>query len=199
MKKRTIYFLILLAIFVMIFFAYAEKSFTESKKTHPQDSSYSDGESSFIQAVEQKPYRSEWQSPVLLQKMFAILEDPSLDIVPAFSGTLTKSPDEQEYYLGAYTLSDGVDCKLLWLSNTTSFSIGATFFGDADSIAGMERFLKSKLDSPSQEESENNTSDFYWIGKKYRQKDYTITVKKTTDVVNHMITLDITMHPQIYH
>ena len=183
----------------MIFFAYTEKTFTESNEPQTLESAYSDGETSFVQSVEQKPYRSEWQSSVLLQKMFALLEDPSLDIVPLFSGTLTKSPDEQDYYLGAYSLSDGVACKLLWLSNTTSFSIGATFFGDADSIAGMERFLKSKLDSPSQEESENNTSDFYWIGKKYRQKDYTITVKKTTDVVNHMITLDITMHPQIYH
>lgn len=170
-----------------------------TKKAQSLGETYSDGETSFVQSVEQKPYRSEWQSPVLLQKMFAILEDPSLDIVPLFSGTLTKSSDEQDYYLGAYTLSDGVACKLLWLSNTDNFSVGATFLGDAESVAVMENLLKNELGKPSQEETKNNTSDFYWVGKKYRQKDYTITVKKTIDMVNHTITLDITMHPQIYH
>lgn len=199
MNKKTIYFLILLIISIMIFFAYRENSFTESNEPQIPASFYSDGETSFIQSVEQKPYRSEWKSSDLLQKMFAILEDPSLDIETVFSDTLAKSPDEQDYYLGAYILSDGVACKLLWLSNTTSFSVGATFFWDAGSIADLEEFLKSKLGSPSQEESENNTSDFYWVGKKYRQKDYTITVKKTTDMAKHTIMLDITMHPQIYH
>lgn len=170
-----------------------------TKKAQSLGETYSDGETSFVQSVEQKPYRSEWKSSDLQQKMFAILEDPSLDIETVFSDTLTKSPDEQDYYLGAYTLSDGVACKLLWLSNTTSFSVGATFLGDADSIAGLENLLKNELGKTNQEETENNTSDFYWVGKKYRQKDYTITVKKTTDMAKHTIMLDITMHPQIYH
>lgn len=199
MKKRTIYFLILLVISIMIFFAYTEKIFTESNEPQPQAASYSDGETSFVQSVEQKPYRSEWKSSDLLQKMFVILKDPSLDIVSMFSDTLAKSPDDQAYYLGAYTLSDAVACKLLWLSNTDNFSVGATFLGDAESVAAMENLLKNELGKPSQEESENNTIDLYWVGKKYRQKDYTITVKKTIDMVNHTITLDITMHPQIYH
>lgn len=170
-----------------------------TKKAQSLGETYSDGETSFVQSVEQKPYRSEWKSSDLLQKMFVILKDPSLDIVSMFSDTLAKSPDDQAYYLGAYTLSDAVACKLLWLSNTDNFSVGATFLGDAEPVAAMENLLKNELGKPSQEESENNTIDLYWVGKKYRQKDYTITVKKTIDMVNHTITLDITMHPQIYH
>lgn len=199
MKRKKCYFIFSILIGMAVFFSYLEKPAIDINKPQTPDQSYSDGETSFVQSVEQKPYRSEWKSSDLLQKMFVILKDPSLDIASMFSDTLTKSPDDQAYYLGAYTLSDGVVCKLLWLSNTDNFSVGATFLGDAESVAVMENLLKNELGKPSQEETENNTIDFYWVGKKYRQKDYTITVKKTTDIANHTITLDITMHPQIYH
>ena len=91
-----------------------------------------------------------------------------------------------------------MDCKLLWGSNTSSFSLGADFYGPNSSVVQLESILQEKLGSPDRQESENDQVVSYWLGKRYRDKEYTIICKKRVMPTGE-IEWEINIHPQIYH
>ena len=115
-----------------------------------------------------------------------------------FEDKIAKLPDATEYYLGSYQLADHMKCQLLWVSNTPSFSLGADFYGPDTSVMRLENILQEKLGNPDRQEAENGQVISYWLGKHYREKDYTIISKKRV-ISTGEIDWEINIHPQIYH
>ena len=201
LKKYAGVFAFLLA---MAIFLYLGNTSVNYKSEQPESSaeiqkiSSSDGDSDFIRSIEKKPYYINWESSRLLVTMFALLEQPSPDIMTVFEDKIAKLPDATEYYLASYQLADHMDCKLLWVSNTSSFSLGADFYGPNSSVVQLESILQEKLGSPDRQESENDQVVSYWLGKRYRDQEYTIICKKRVMPTGE-IEWEINIHPQIYH
>ncbi len=192
-------FLLAMAIFLYLGnVAVTYKSEQPESSGETQGVSGSDSDSDFVRSMERKPYYINWESSRLLATMFKLLEQPSSDIMAVFEDKIVKLPDATEYYLGSYQLADHMDCKLLWVSNTSSFSLGADFYGPNSSVVQLESILQEKLGSPDRQESENDQVVSYWLGKRYRDKEYTIICKKRVMPTGE-IEWEINIYPQIYH
>ena len=201
LKKYGSFFAFLLAVAIFLYLGNATvnyKSEQPESSGETQKISSSDGDSDFVRSMEKKPYYINWESSRLLATMFKLLEQPSPDIMAVFEDKIAKLPDATEYYLGSYQLADHMDCKLLWVSNTSSFSLGADFYGPDTSVMRLENILQEKLGTPDRQESENGQVISYWLGKHYREKDYTIVSKKRVMPTGE-IDWEINIHPQIYH
>ena len=156
LKKCGSFFAFLLAVAIFLYLGNATvnyKSEQPESSGETQKISSSDGDSDFVRSMEKKPYYINWESSRLLATMFKLLEQPSPDIMAVFEDEIAKLPDATEYYLGSYQLADHMDCKLLWVSNTSSFSLGADFYGPDTSVMRLENILQEKLGTPDRQES----------------------------------------------
>lgn len=149
----------------------------------------------FTQEVIRHPLTTDWTGIELFTKSMQTLElDQS--IASIFQDSIQQFGTEP-YYAGAYRLQNDLFCPLLWFSDNQQFSFGIEWTGNAAKIRELANAIVMQLGPPTEKETGTTEEKQYWLQKKYKNMDYFIGF--TLTLTDENATLDLNVHPQIYH
>ncbi|MDQ0202676.1 hypothetical protein [Pectinatus haikarae] len=197
-KNKILIFIIVIIVicgcFYKVFNNFA--ALKEGKLVDIQNKPEGVSRNSFSQEAMCNPYNLTWTGITLINNTFKVLHNPKTSISDIFDGNIMKLPND-EYYAGAYTLRDNLQCPLFWISNNDELSLGFQLEGSDKNIQSIFSTLFENLGETTQKEETDSQKKYYWLNKIYRGKKYFIECDISTNNDNSLLL--VVFHPQIYH
>ena len=198
MKK----FIIIISIFLAVLALGVAKSWFTAEPVRPITPPTPQAEehelpnrNTFTQEIVRQPQPAAWTAAELFSMAMQTLE-PEPNIAAIFQNQLQQFGKEP-YYAGAWQLKDGTSCPLLWVADNQQFSFGIQWTGPPEKIRQLAKDITRQLGEPTETEADSTGEKQYWLQKKYKNMDYFIGF--TLTAADENATLDLNVHPQIYH